>query len=123
MLTWKRVDGSWLGNGFRVRQVAPRLWSLEHLAGHRPVDVTEPIAQLATLEACKHKAEAIHREERVRDQRRRLLAVGVGGWSLALLLGSPVGFIIGGVIGSAALLELITTWTDGRVGGVRSYVQ
>lgn len=123
MLTWKRVGESWFGNGFRVRQVAPRLWSLEHVSGSEPIDVSDPIAELRTLQACKYKAESLHESELLRDRRRRLLAVGVGGWSLALLLGNPIGFILAGVVGSGALLELIATWTDGKVGGVSSYTQ
>lgn len=123
MLEWKRVDESWFGNGFRVQQIAPKRWSLEHVTRSAPIDVSDPIAELGTLQACKYKAEAIHEAEQTRDLRRRLMAVGIGGWSLALIIGNPIGFIVGGVIGSAALLELIATWTDGRVGGVRSYTQ
>jgi hypothetical protein len=123
MLKWKRVDGSWFGNGFRVQQVAPTLWSLELSGDSEPVEASDPVARLGTLQACKYKAETLHEEERMRDLRRRLTAVSVGGWSLAVIIGNPIGFIIGAVIGSAALLELIATWTDDRFGGMRSYTQ
>jgi hypothetical protein len=124
VLKWKRVGQSWFGNGFRVQQVAPTRWSLEHVnESSEPIDVGEPIAELRTLQACQHKAEALHEIERTRDLRRRLSAIGVGSWSLALIVGNPIGFIVGGVIGSAALLELLATWTDGKVGGFRSYTQ
>ncbi len=123
MLDWKRVDGFWFGNGFRVQQTAPTRWTLENIVGSEPIDVSEPIAELGTLQACKYKAERIHEARLMRDLRRRLLAVGVGGWSLALFIGNPVAFIVGGVIGSAALLELIASWADGKVGGVSSYTQ
>lgn len=123
MLKWKKIGESWFGNGFRVHQVAPTLWSLERVIGYEPIGVNDPIAQLRTLQACKYKAETIHEATRVRDLRRRLLAAAIGGWSLAVIIGNPFGFIVGGVIGSAALLELIATWTDGKVGGIRSYTQ
>lgn len=123
MLEWKRVDGSWFGNGFRVKQVAPTLWSLEHADQAVSVDVTGPIAQLHSLDACKYKAEELHEGERVAKQRRWLGAVGAGGWALAVLAGNPLGFIVGGVIGSAALLELVASWFEGRVGFAAEYKQ
>lgn len=123
MLDWKRVDDSWFGNGFRVRRVAPKLWSLENAEVQGVIDVTGPIAELRTLEACKFKAESIHEAEQLGAHRRRLGAVGVAGWSLALIAGSPIGFIVGGVIGSAALLEWLATWLGDGVGGAQEYVQ
>lgn len=123
MLSWKRVGDSWFGNGFRVQQVSTSQWTLEHVEVPVSVDASGPIAQLASLQACQHKAERLHHEARINVFRKRLAAVGVGGWALAALLGSPVGFIIGGVVGSAALLELGATWLDDRVGSVREFVQ
>jgi hypothetical protein len=123
MLEWKRVDDSWLGNGFRVRQIAPALWLLDHSNPSGPVDVEGPIAELQTLQACKYKAEKLHEREVMGHRRNRLTAVGLAGWALALLAGNPFGFIVGGVVGSAALLELLATYYEGRVGGVRNYSQ
>jgi hypothetical protein len=123
MLDWKRVDGSWFGNGFRVQQVGPALWSLENAEVQGSIDVSDPIARLGTLEACKHKAETLHDELRLMALRKRLGVIGAGGWALALVVANPIAFIVCGVIGSAALLELLATWLDGRVGGIREFVQ
>ncbi|HXV71829.1 MAG TPA: hypothetical protein VEB69_10550 [Acidimicrobiia bacterium] len=123
MLKWKKVDDSWFGNGFQVRRIAPSVWSLEHVNGNEAVDVSEPISQLSTLDACKYEAEARHRTQELAAKRRRLGAVAIGGWSLAVLAANPVLFIAAGVIGTAALLEIAAMWLDGRVGNVRDFVQ
>lgn len=123
MLEWKRVDDSWFGNGFQVRRIAPSLWSLEHVSAGDAVDVSEPIAQLRTLEACKYEAEARHRTEGLAAKRRRLGAVALGGWSLALLSVNPVLFIAAGVVGTGALLELAAMYFEDRGGSIREFVQ
>jgi len=123
MLEWKKVDGSWFGNGFQVRRIAPSLWSLEHVSGGDAVDVSDPIAELSTLEACKYEAEARHRAEEDSARRRRLGAVAIGGWSLAVLSVNPILFIAAGVIGTAALLEIAAMYFDDRAGSVRDFVQ
>jgi len=123
MLEWKKVDDSWFGNGFQVRRIAPSLWSLEHPSAGEAVDVSEPITQLGTLDACKYEAEVRHRTQEMAAKRRRLGAVAVGGWSLALLAANPVLFIAAGVVATAALLEIAAMWFDDRVGGVRDFVQ
>ncbi|MGD2059494.1 MAG: hypothetical protein PVF87_01385 [Acidimicrobiia bacterium] len=123
MLEWKRVDDSWFGNGFQVRQVAPTLWSLDYSTPPGPIDVEGPIAELQSLQACKYKAEKLHEKEAMSHLRSRLVAVGLAGWAVALIAGNPFGFIVGGVVGSAALLELASTWYEGRVGGIQNYLQ
>lgn len=125
MLDWKIVGDSWVGNGFRIRRKAQEHWILE-FSGDDPGSVIvehEPIADLPTLQAAKRKAESLHVERHLSAHRQRLAMVGLGGWSLALLSGNPVVFIVGGVIGSASLLEFGMTWFDGRVGGARQLVQ
>jgi hypothetical protein len=123
MLDWRRVGDSWLGNGFRVRQVAPSHWTLEYVEAPVAIDVEGPIAELSSLEACQHKAESLHDETKVKETRRRLAAVGAGGWALAVLSANPIGFLIGGVVGSAALLELAATWFERRVGSASEITQ
>ena len=123
MLEWKRVDDSWFGNGFQVRRIAPSRWSLEHARAGDAVDVSDPITELSTLEACKYEAEARHRAEELATRRRRLGAVAIAGWSLAVLSVNSVLFIVAGVIGTAALLELAAMYLEDRAGGARDFVQ
>jgi len=123
MLEWKRVDETWFGNGFQVRRIAPSLWSLEHVGVGESVYVSEPITEPGTLDACKHAAEMLHRVQELEARRRRLGAVAIGGWSVALLAANPVIFLAAGVIGTAALIEMAAIWFDARVGSVRDFVQ
>jgi hypothetical protein len=125
MLDWKMVDGSWFGNGFRIQREAQQHWLLEH-TGDDTGSVTvedEPIADLPTLQAAKYKAEELHVEHQISARRQRLGMIGLGGWSLALLSGNPVVFVVAGVIGLASLLEFVMTWFDDRAGGARQLVQ
>ena len=125
MLDWKRVDGSWLGNGFQIHRVGPRKWALEERAGDGgPVTMDpEPIAALPTLAAAKQKAETLHARQRIGVLRQRLTLIGFGGWALAVVVGNPVLFIAAGVIASAALLELFMTYFEDRTGGARELTQ
>jgi hypothetical protein len=126
MLDWKRIDGSWFGNGFRIEQASPAVWRLEDVQhaqdGSVSVD-TDPIAALPSLQACKHHAEMLHNDRELTAVRRRLGLVSLGAVSLAVLSGSPLVFIAAGVIGGASIIELTLTWFDGRVGGVKDLVQ
>jgi hypothetical protein len=125
MLDWKMVDGLWFGNGFRIQREAQEHWLLEHNGigtGSVTVEI-EPIADLPTLQAAKYKAEELHDEREVSARRKRLGMIGLGGWSLALLSGNLVVFIVAGVIGLASLLEFGMTWFDDRSGGARELVQ
>jgi hypothetical protein len=124
MLDWRKVDGSWFGNGYRIEHRAPAHWLLEdNVAEGESVTVDEPIADLPTLQAAKYKAEVLHAESEVSARRQRLGLIGLGSWSLALLAGHPVVFIAAGVVGSAALLEFAVTWFEDRTGGARDVVQ
>jgi hypothetical protein len=125
MLDWKMVGGSWFGNGFRIQRDAQEHWLLEHTGEVTgPVTVEDgPIADLPTLQAAKYKAEELHVERQVSARRQRLGMIGLGGWSLALLSGNPVVFIVAGVIGLASLLEFGMTWFDDRTGRARELVQ
>ncbi|HUG08204.1 MAG TPA: hypothetical protein VMP13_04835 [Acidimicrobiia bacterium] len=125
MLDWRRADEYWFGNGFRIHRMGPARWELEEHAGDGGSVIVdpEPIAALPTLAACKHKAETLHTRRRVALLRRRLTLIGLGGWVLALLGGHPVVFLAAGVVGSAALLELIMTYVECRNGGARELTQ
>lgn len=125
MLDWRMVGDSWFGNGFRIRCKAQEHWLLE-FSGDDPGSVMvkdEPIADLPSLQAAKYKAEELHVERLVSARRQRLGMIGLGGWSLAVLSGNPVVFIIVGAIGLASLLEFGMTWFDDRPGGARQLVQ
>ncbi len=125
MLDWRRVDGHWFGNGFRIHRVGPTRWQLEERAGESGSVIVDPvpIAALPTLEACKHKAETLHTTRRTALLRQRLTLIGLGGWVFALLGGHPVFFFVASVVGSAALLELIMTYVEDRTGGARHLTQ
>jgi hypothetical protein len=125
MLDWRRSDGYWLGNGFRIRRVGSARFELEEHAGDGGSVIVdpEPIAALPTLAACKHKAETLHTGRQVALLRQRLTLIGFGGWVLALLGGNPIFFLVAGVVGSAALLELIMTFVEHRTGGARDVRQ
>ena len=125
MLDWRRTDGYWFGNGFRIRRVGETRWQLEENTddgGSVMVDA-EPIAVLPTLAACKHHAQTLHTRGRISLLRERLTIVGLGGWALALLAGHPIVFLVAGIVGSAALLELIMTYVENRTGGARELTQ
>lgn len=123
MLNWKRADDSWLANGFRVHQVAPSLWSLDNVPVSGSVEATDPIAEMGSLEACKFTAQRLHDQRRLGAKRQGLAAAGIASWALALIAANPFAFIVGGVLGTAALLELLATWFEGRIGRAREYMQ
>jgi hypothetical protein len=78
MLDWRRTDGCWFGNGFRIRRVGSARFELEEDAGDGVSVIVdpEPIAALPTLAACKHKAETLHTGRRVALLRQRLTLIG-----------------------------------------------
>lgn len=123
MLAWNIVGDSWIGNGFRIDRVTPGLWSLQEVDDSAVSTHVEPIAQLPTLAACRHKAEALHRAQTLGMLRQRLGAVALGGWALALLSMHPVLVVVAAVVGSAALLELAMTWFEEGIGGAKELVQ
>lgn len=126
MLTWKKVDGRWLGNGFQIRRDDSGHWIIDEPGDG--VDVIEadpaPLASLPTLSAAKYVAEQEHKQRDTAFIRRRLTAVALGTASLAALVSSnPLVFIGLGVVAAAAGLELAMTWFAGRVGGARDITQ
>lgn len=125
MLEWKMVGDVWLGNGFRIEHRAPSRWNLHEAAGETDggVATTSLLAELPTLQACQFEAERLHVEQATSTARHRLALVGVGAWGLAIIGGSPVAFVLGSVVGTAAILELGTTWIEGRTGGARDHMQ
>jgi hypothetical protein len=126
MLDWRRIDGSWFGNGFRIEQASPAVWRLEEVQhaqdGSVSVD-TDPIAALPSLQACKYHAEMLHNDRELTATRQRLGLVSLGALSLAVLSGSPLVLIAAAVIGGASIVELTLTWFDGRVGSATDLVQ
>lgn len=128
MLTWRRVNDHWRGNGFLIEHPSPHEWHLfdASVLGTNSTIVADPapIASLPTLSAAKYKAEHLHQETELAILRRRLGAVAAGFGSLAVLSSSaPVVAIVFSVIAGAAALELITTWFESRVGGARQVMQ
>lgn len=125
MIDWKRENGDWAGNGFRIQRVGPTRWQLEESPDHAgSVTVeSELIAALPTLAACKYTAEMLHDRARVSSLRLRLTLVGLGGWAFAVLVGHQIAFLVAAVVGSAALLELIMTYVEDRTGGARHLTQ
>lgn len=127
MLTWIRVDGYWMGNGFRIEHDASGHWILIE---PKPDDDDTiqadpaPMATLPTLSACKYAAEEAHRRSALKEARKRLGAVAVGSASLATLAASNPLITVGlGIIATAATLELAVTWFTDRVGGAREITQ
>lgn len=125
MLDWRRTDGCWFGNGFRIRRVGETRWQLEENRddGRSVMVDVEPIAVLPTLAACKHYAQTLHTRGRISLLRHRLIIVGFCSWALAVVAGHPIVFLAFGVVGSAALLELIVSYFDNRTGGARDLIQ
>lgn len=128
MLAWKKADGNWLGNGYRIESDPPRSWDLYDTAAEtRGSNVTVediPLASLPTLSAAKHKAEILHGRAQTASLRRRLLAVAGGSVALMLVLGpNPLLAITCGVVAMASLLELAMTWLDQLIGDARELHQ
>jgi hypothetical protein len=84
-----------------------------------------PIAELPSLEACRHKAQSMMDETRLGKRRQRLGAVAVVGLSSAVFLSAtPLTAAIAGVIGAAALIDLFLTWGERDLAGsVKDAVQ
>lgn len=128
MLTWRRVDGQWLGNGFRIERLSHRAWGLFEAPvpedRSQVVAETGPIASLPSLQACQYKAEHIHRSNEQAMVRVRLAAVAAGGTAAALLfISQPLLAIALGVIAASATLEFAMTWFEARAGGAREFTQ
>ena len=126
MLTWKRVDGYWFGNGFRIEREDSGGWVLVEPEADDDAAVSAiplPMATLPTLSACKYVAEQEHFIRDLKTSRQRLGAVALGTASLAALAANPVLTIALGVVAGAAALELAMTWLTGRVGGAREITQ
>ncbi len=127
MLTWTRVNGYWIGNGFRIEHHAARQWILvEPKPGADDTIRADPapLAYLPTLSACKYAAEAAHRRGELRKARQRLGSVAIGSASLAALAAFNSLITIGlGIIAVAAILELAETWFTDRVGDAHEITQ
>jgi len=126
MLTWRRANDVWLGNGFKIERHSDRSWTLEEAdsVAAAGVTVAEPLAELPSLSACKYKAEQLHHADQTAVLRKRLKAVFFAGGLIALVMASqPIVMIAALVISGAAALELMMTAVNGRVGGARQIVQ
>jgi DICT domain-containing protein len=126
MLTWRRANNVWLGNGFKIERHSDCSWTLEEADSAVAVGVTvaEPLAELPSLSACKYKAEQLHHADRTAVLRRRLKTVFFASGLVALVMASqPIVMIAALVISGASALELLMTGVDGRVGGARQIVQ
>jgi hypothetical protein len=125
LLTWKRVDGRWLGNGFQIRRDDSGHWIIVELGDEDDLIEADPAPMaLPTLSAAKYAAEQEHKQRDTAFLRRRLTAVALGAASLAALVSSnPLVFIGLGVVAAAAGLELAMTWFAGRLGGARDITQ
>jgi len=127
-LEWSRVGDSWFADRFRIDRVSLHAWQLHwnDPADTVGVHVEEgPIAELTSLEACRHKAQSLFDETHLVKRRQRLGAIAVVGLSFAVFLSStPLTAAIAGVIGAAALLDLFLTWGErGVVGSVSEQLQ
>ena len=80
---------------------------------------------LPSLQACQHKAQALHNEELLKSKRKRLAAVSAVAFSIAVLWSSaPLAAAVAGVVGAAALIDLGLTWVErGQVGSIEDLVQ
>lgn len=127
MLTWTRSGDHWRGNGFRIERRASRQWVLydsgaDHHSGM--VTTSDALASLPTLSAAKYKAEHLHQRRKLSASRQRLGAVVVGASALGAFLSAyPMAVMVLAVVALSAMLELIMTWFDDRVGGAGEVTQ
>lgn len=127
MLTWSQSGDHWLGNGFRIERRSSRQWVLYDIEGQDEsslVRSTDPIAMLPTLSAAKYKAEHVHQKRQLATSRQRLGAVVVGALAIAAFFSSyPMVVMTFFVVAASALLELVMTWFDRKVGGADQVTQ
>jgi len=129
MLTWRRDDGIWRGNGFRIEQGAEDWLLFENTS--EPEDESlivhvdpMPLASTSTLTACKLWAEALHRSHQRSRQRQILGGIAAGTMTAPLLFPpDPIVTIILLIVAGAASLELVMTWWEPWAGNAREVSQ
>lgn len=126
MLNWRHVDDGWVSNGFKIERISPTSWRLADVVASDAPSIavdSDGFRVLPSLEACKYEAEVLQAHRARATSRSRLAAVGAGALAIASVSTNPVVFVGLGVIGVAALLELVMTWFDDRVGGASNFTQ
>ena len=129
---WRSDAPSWDYRGYRIVKKGPRRFVIDPSGSTGQqllVSAAEPRVSavdetaLPTLAASKFVVRELIGLDRLRRRRNRLLAVSVLALGpVAVMAPSPVTLVMLAV-GGAALLELMMTWFDGRVGGARDISQ
>lgn len=127
-LEWQTVGGSWFADRYRIDRISARIWrlSLVDPIDSAPVRVENgPVAELPSLQACRHKAQSLHDDGLLDQKRQRLAAVAAVGLSVAVVWSStPLAAAVAGVVGAAALIDLGLTWVErGLAGSVSDLLQ